>query len=139
MNLIFAMERMASALSARMARTWGRGGASQSEAGGRPTSIQGETERAKKEEERREKEGSDENNNEEDQGEDEEGRKSTSSKELETEEPAKLPDKTQVLTGPTQEDIDEGKEGTADDDDDEPSPRNVEVHCKVHEKGGLSR
>ncbi len=48
------------ALSARMVSTRGRGGASQSEAGGQPTSTQGGTEGAGIEEERRVEQGSEE-------------------------------------------------------------------------------
>ncbi len=65
-DLIFAMVHTMPTLSARMARTWGMGGASQSEAGGWPTSTQGGTEGAKIEEERREEEGSKESEEDKD-------------------------------------------------------------------------
>ncbi len=116
-----------------MVCTWGRGGASQSEAGGRPTSIQGETEGAEREQEWREEEGSKKSKDNKDQDDEEEDSNSTSLYESETEEPSKPPAKTQRSTQPSEEDADEGKEGTADDD--KPSPRNVEARCKVHEKG----
>ncbi len=80
----------ASAPSARTARTQGRGGASQSEAGGWPASIQGETEGAKKEEEKRQEDGSYKSADEEDNGDDDDSKFSTS-RESDTEEPTKPP------------------------------------------------
>ncbi len=92
-----------------MVRTQGRGGASQSEAGRRPTSIQGETEGAKNKEEWREENGSDDSNNGKDWDKDEES-KSTSSEQLETEEPSKPPTGNQAPSKASQEDANEGKE-----------------------------
>ncbi len=138
-DLIFAIAHTASAPSARMVHTQGRGGASQSEVGGWPTSIQGETEGAKKEEERREEEGSNKSVDEKNQDKDNKDSKSISSGESETEERTKPPTKIQASTESSQDDVDEGKEGMADDDDDDdddddPSPCNVEAHHKVQER-----
>ncbi len=133
MNLIFAMAHTMPALSARTACTQGRDAASQSESGGQPASTHGGTEGAQIEEERRAEEGSEESEDNKDHDKDEDGSKSTSSRESKTKELAKPPAKTQVLTQPSKEDIDEGKEGTADQE--EPSPCNVEAHCKACKKG----
>ncbi len=65
------MARTTPAPSARLAGTRGWGAASQSDAGGRPISIQGETEGAKVEEEKREEEGSKESEDDKDQEDDE--------------------------------------------------------------------
>ncbi len=129
------MARTAPALSARIAHAWGRGASSQSKAGGWTASIQGETEGAKKEEERKDKDGSNDSNDEKDQEEDNDS-KSSSSKESETNEPSKPPSKIQASTKPSQDNINEGKEGTADDDDDDLFPRDVEACCKGCKKGG---
>ncbi len=90
------MVRTTPALSARTASTRGRGAASQSEAGGWPAITHGRTEGAKIEEERRVEEGSNKEDNDHDK--DDKGSKSTSFRELETEEPAKPPAKIQALT-----------------------------------------
>ncbi len=133
------MVSAAPAPSARMARSWGRGGTFQSKAGGQTTSIQGETEGAKNELERKDKDGSNESNNGKDQDKDD-GSKSTSSEESKTEEPSKPPTKIQASTKPSQDNINEGKEGTADDDEDDdnhdPLPHDVEARCKGRKKGG---
>ncbi len=131
------MARIAPALSARIVRTQGRGGASKSKTGGWNDRIQGETEGAKKEEGRKDKDCSDKSNNEKDQEEDD-NIESTSSEELETKEPPKPPAKTQASTKPSQDNVNEGKEGTSDDEDndDDLFPRDVEAHHKGSEKGG---
>ncbi len=131
--MLWCVRRTASALSFQMAGTQGRGGTSQSEAGGRLTNIQGETEGFEKEEERREEEGSDKSKDEKDQ-EDNEDSESTSSAELETEELMNPPAKIQALTEPSQDDVNEGKEGIVDENDDDSSPCNVEAHHKVQER-----
>ncbi len=132
-NLIFAMARTTQVPSARTAHTQGRGAASQSEAGGWPTSTQGGTEGPGIKEERREEEGSEESEEDKDCNREDKGSKSNSSEGSEMEEPTKPPAKTQASTQPSEDHIDEGKEGMADDD--ESSPCNVEACCKVREKG----
>ncbi len=129
------MARRVSASSARIAHTRGRGGTSQSEAGGRPASIQRETEGAEKEEKKRQEYGSEESDDEEGHRDDDDSESSTS-RESETKEPTKPTAKTQATTDQNQDDVNERKEGTADEDDDyELFARKVEVRCKVCKKG----
>ncbi len=130
----------APALSARTVCTRGRGGAYESEVGGQTASIQGKTEGAKRNQEGREDKGSDEIKDNKDQGNEEENSKSASSEESKTEEPSKPPAKTQASTKTSQDNVNEGKEGTADDDDDDDLfPCDVEACCKGHKKGGCLR
>ena len=109
------MARTAPAPPAKTVRTRGRGGASQSKVGGRTASIQGETEGAEKQEERRDKDGS---KGSKDEDEDDDS-KPTSSEESTTEEPLKPPAKNRIPCKPSQDNTNEGKEGTADDKDDD--------------------
>ncbi len=117
------MVRTTPALSVKMACTQGRGGSSQSEAGGWPASTQGGTEGAKIEGERRLEEGSKESDDDKDHNKEDKGSESTSSGESETGEPTKPPAKTSAPISPSDEDIDEGKEGKADKE--RPSPCNA--------------
>ncbi len=112
----------------------------QRKAGGQTASIQGETEGAKKEEGRKDEDSSNKSNDEKDQEEDNDS-KSTSFEELETKELSKPPATTQASTKSSQDNIDEGKEGTADDDndDDDPLPLDVEVPHRGRKKGGRPR
>ncbi len=98
MNLIFAMARTAPALPARTACTQGRGNASQSEAGGWPTSTQGGTEGSETREERKAGEGSDRSEEEEDHDNNNEESKSSLSKESKAKEITKPPAETQAPT-----------------------------------------
>ncbi len=111
-SLVFAIARTPPALSARMACAWGRGAASQSDAGGWPASTQGRTEGTETKKEKREEEKvSEESNEAKDCNKEDKWSKSTSSEETEMEEPTKPPAKTQASTQPGEDDINERKEG----------------------------